>query len=272
MAGVPAAAFDAELLLRHVLGRDRAWLIVHRDDIIDDKSRELFEDAVRRRAMREPLQYITGRQEFWGLDFLVTPDVLIPRPETELVVQTALERIKQSISPLVVDLCTGSGCIAISIAKEHKGSRIIAIDVSARALEVARENSHRHSVSERIQFMEGDLFGPIAELSIRGMVDVIAANPPYIPAREIHALQPEVRDFEPAVALCAGPDGTEIQMRIIKEAPDFLKKDGHLVMEIGRGQGPALMKAVKETRRFHNPMLLNDLAGIERVIVAKKES
>ncbi len=269
-AGVPAPAFDAELLLRHILGRDRAWVIAHRDDDMDEDGIRAFKAAVSRRASREPLQYIIGSQEFWGLDFAVTRDVLIPRPETELVVETVLEAIKDKAAPIVIDLCTGSGCIAVSIAKEHKGARVFATDISPMALETAIENSRRHGVSGSIRFMEGDLFGPLAELSIKGMVDVVASNPPYISEGDIAGLQPEVRDYEPRQALAAGPKGTEIQQRIIEAAPDFLKGGGLLVMEMGLCQAEALTQMLGRTGVFDCPKVLKDLAGIERVIVAKK--
>lgn len=269
-AGVPAPAFDAELLLRHILGRDRAWIISHRDDDMDEDDIRAFEATVSRRASREPLQYIIGRQEFWGLEFVVTKDVLIPRPETELIIETVLDEIKDKTAPIVIDLCTGSGCIAVSIAKEHRGVRVFATDISPLALEIARKNSRRHGVSGSIRFLEGDLFEPLNELSIKGMADVIASNPPYIPEGDIADLQPEVRDYEPRGALAAGPKGTEIQRRIIEAAPDFLKGGGLLVMEMGMGQAEVLTQMLGRTGAFDGPKVLKDLAEIERVIVAKK--
>lgn len=270
-AGVQAPAFDAELLLRHVLARDRAWLIAHGGEIIDGESLDIFERAVVRRASREPLQYIIGRQEFWGLDFLVTPDVLIPRPETELIVETVLDELKDRNSPIMIDLCTGSGCIAVSLAKELGTARIFATDISGAALDVARENCRSHGVSDRIRLLEGDLFRPLEELSIKGGVDVIASNPPYIPEGDVACLQPEVRDYEPIGALAAGPTGTEIQQRIIEAAPDFLKSSGLLVMEMGIGQAETLLRMIDSTRAFRSPRVLKDLAGIDRVVAARKK-
>jgi len=270
--GIGNARLDAEILLSHTFMRDRAWLIIHRDESLDESQWSLFEDAVNRRARREPLQYITGKQEFWGLDFSVTPDVLIPRPETELVVEAALKIIHTGGKRVtIVDLCAGSGCIAVSLAKETGAARIFATDKSDRALAVARENARKHDVSDRIRFLEGDLFGPLAELDLHGMVDIIVSNPPYVRSGDLSALQPEVKDFEPKLALIAGPKGTEIQQRIIGTAPEFLKKSGALIMEMGQGQSDALMGMVNDAGRYEIPEIMKDLAGIERVLVARKK-
>lgn len=265
-----AARFDAELLLRHLLGKDRAWIITHGDDALAGEEEALFEEAVRRRAKREPLQYITGTQEFWGLDFIVTPDVLIPRPESEVVVEAALKAAKGFKTPVIVDLCTGSGCIAVSLANELPGTRIFATDRSEKALAVARRNAQRHGVSERIRFLEGDLFGPLDELDIRGKVDVITANPPYIQSGDLPLLQPEVKDHEPEMALVAGPEGIEIAGRIIAAAPRYLGKNGFLIMEMGIGQAEAVIQMVKKTGAYAEPQLLRDLADIDRVMVTRK--
>lgn len=270
-AGVPAAAFDAELLLRHVLGRDRAWVLAHGSDALPGEQQADFERAVSRRAQREPLQYIAGVQEFWGLDFEVTPDVLIPRPETELVVETALKAARQTPSPLIVDLCTGSGCIAISLAKHLPGARIFATDASGKALSVARRNAQRHGVADRIRFLEGDLFGPLEELDLFERADIITANPPYVRADDLPSLQPEVKDHEPRIALVAGPEGTEIAERIIAGAPAYLRKSGILVMEMGMGQAGLLSSKVMGNSAYRDPELLNDLLDIERVLFVEKK-
>ena len=268
---IPDARRDAELLLCHSLGRNRAWLITHFQVALDEGIRRIFEGAVQRRSEREPLQYIIGRQEFWGLDFTVTPEVLIPRPETELIIESAL-RIGggKDASLTIADLCTGSGCLAISLAKEREQAQLFATDISATALVVAMENARNHEVSARIRFLEGDLFEPLGELDLRGRIDIIVSNPPYIPSGDLGALQPEVRDYEPGMALIAGPDGTEIQKRIINEAPEFMKKNGALILEMGLGQAAALAAFFKENGKYRAPEILNDLAGIERVIVARK--
>lgn len=271
-AGVPNARLDAEVLLRDALGRDRAWLLAHIQDNFDDERRGVFERAVERRALREPLQYITGRQEFWGLDFLVSHDVLIPRPETELIVETALVAVPdRNKAVTIVDLCTGSGCIAVSLARELKSARIFATDTSAKALDVARENTRRHGVAGRIGFLEGDLFAPLEELDIAAQVDMIVSNPPYVPQGFGSVLPPEVRDYEPAMALFAGTEGTEIHKRIIGQAPSFLKRGGLLIMEMGIGQAGALERMVRDSGVYDSLRVLKDLAGIERVIAVQKK-
>ena len=268
--GISNPRLDAELLLRHVLGRDRAWILAHIQDVLGAEHQKNFDRLISRREKREPLQYITGTQEFWGLDFIVTPDVLIPRPETELIVESALRTASGAASPLIVDLCTGSGCIAVSLAKELPASRVLAADRSEKALDVARENARKHQVSDRIRFFHGDLFEPLDELDIRGRVYIMASNPPYVPDGLLHMLQPEVKDHEPELALVAGPEGTEIHQRIINAAPDYLRHHGSLIMEMGMGQGEKVGQMVRASGAFQAPDILKDLAGIERVIVAKK--
>ena len=272
-AGITNARLDAQALLCHTLGTDRAWLLAHIQEALDEASRALFERAVDRRTLREPLQYILGRQEFWGLDFIVTRDVLIPRPETELIIEAALKLVPNKDARLtVLDLCTGSGCIAVSLAKELTSARIFASDKSEEALNVARENARRHGVADRVRFLEGDLFGSLEELDLRGRVDIMVSNPPYIPSGEFSALQPEVRDYEPRMALIAGQNGTEIHQRIIDEAPGFLGSKNALILEMGIGQAGALVQIVREAGTYDDPIILKDLAGIERVMIAQKRS
>ena len=271
-AGITNDRLDAEVLLCHTLGRDRAWLLAHIREPLSDELRRIFEQTIDRRVQREPLQYITGHQEFWGLDFSVTRDVLIPRPETELIIETVLGFTKKKDQALtIIDLCTGSGCIAVSLAKELSAARVFATDKSGKALDIARGNAHRQGVSDRIRFLEGDLFGPLDELDILGRVDIIVSNPPYVPLGDYSTLQAEVRDYEPKMALIAGPDGTEIHQRILDEAPRFLSNNGHLIMEMGIGQSGVLMHRIRKTGAFAMPAVLKDLAGIERVVVTRKK-
>ncbi len=268
-AGITNDRLDAEVLLCHTLGRDRAWLLAHIREPLGDERRRIFEKTIDRRVQREPLQYITGNQEFWGLDFAVTPDVLIPRPETELIIEAVLGFAKKDQTSTIIDLCTGSGCIAVSLAKELNAARVFATDKSVKALGVARENAQKHGVVDRIRFLEGDLFGPLNELDILGQADIIVSNPPYIPSGDYCSLQVEVRDYEPKIALIAGPGGTEIHQRILDEAPRFLKSKGHLIIEMGMGQSSELLHRIRETSAFAVSTVLKDLAGIERVIVAR---
>ena len=267
---VDNARRDAELLLCHVLGRDRAWLLAHIQDGIDDQSLRQYERVIDRRAVREPAQYIIGRQEFRGLPFKVNADVLIPRPETEFVVEAALKAVSMAVAPVILDLCTGSGCIAISLAKELLKAQVFATDRSEQALGVAHENARMNQVADRIRFLAGDLFAPIEELDLHEKVDVITANPPYIRAGDLAALQPEVRDFEPEMALIAGPEGTEIGAAIIQQAPPFLKQGGALIMEMGLGQTAAFSGIINNTGNYRSLEIVKDLAGIERVLIARK--
>jgi release factor glutamine methyltransferase len=269
-AGISTARLDAEVLLRQVLDRDRAWVLAHGKDTFDARHQIMFEQLVNRRGKREPLQHITGRQEFWGLEFLVSPDVLIPRPETELLIESTLKEASGSASLLIIDLCTGSGCIAVSLAKALPDSRIIATDKSEKALAVARANARTHKVSERIRFLQGDLFEPLTELDIRGKVDIMASNPPYVPEGLLCILQPEVRDHEPEMALVSGPEGTEIHQKIIDAASQYLKHGGALIMEMGIGQAETVRAMVRLSGAYQSVEVLKDLAGIDRVIVAGK--
>jgi len=269
--GITNARFDAEVLLAHFIRKDRVWLITHKDDALNDEDCRDFDDAIQRRTRREPLQYIIGNQEFWGLEFKVTPDVLIPRPETEFIIEAALAIVQKRNRPVrIIDLCTGSGCIAVSLAKELTSAHVIATDASEKTLAVARENARNHGVADRIRYLEGDLFEPLEELDIRGQIDTIVTNPPYVREGDRTALQPEVRDYEPALALFAGPEGTEIAAKIIKFASEYLKKNGALIMEMGLGQAEALTRMVEATNAYAGPQILKDLAGIDRVIVVKK--
>jgi release factor glutamine methyltransferase len=187
-AGIANPRLDAEVILSHILNGDRAWLITHIHDALDAGNRALFDDAIVRRAKREPLQHIIGKQEFWGLDFIVTPDVLIPRPETELVVESAIKTARNMPAPVILDLCTGSGCIAVSLATALPAARFFAVDISEKALAIARRRARASyptaSVSRR-QFVR-----PLEELDIRGRVDMIVSNPPYVRSDELDTLRP----------------------------------------------------------------------------------
>ena len=270
-AGISNARLDAEVLLAMLAQKDRAWLISHMHDALDDTLRETYEAVVQRRAGREPLQYIVGNQEFYGLDFFVTPDVLIPRPETELAVELALKIIgNHAQQSTIVDLCTGSGCIAVTLARLAPTVNVVAIDKSSKALKIAERNAAQHQVADRIRLLEGDLLQPLERLDIRNKVDMIVSNPPYIPSADYTTLQPEVRDFEPEMALIAGPQGTELHQRIIETAPAYLKRHGALIMEMGMGQAELLLEMIRTSDAFIAPSVYKDLAGIERVLIARK--
>jgi release factor glutamine methyltransferase len=280
---VPSASLAAELLLMHTLGHDRAWLYAHPEQELDAAAREQYFSLIARRASGVPTQHLTGHQEFWGLDFEVTPDVLIPRPETEHVIEFALERTgagSDAGSPRrqeqfrIADVGTGSGCIAIALAHEFPNAQIIATDISAAALEVARRNAARHGVISRIDFVECNLVEALLRQSPATShqsphFDLIASNPPYIGRRETATLPREVRDHEPAVALFGGETGTEIYAPLIAQAAALLKPGGVLVLELGHNSAEHVSRLLAEPE-WADVALTNDLAGITRVASARR--
>jgi release factor glutamine methyltransferase len=271
-AGVPEARREAGSLLAHVLGRDRSFILSHADDSISPKDEELFRDYLASRARGKPQQYITGHQEFFGLDFEVTPDVLIPRPETELLVETALKLpSSKDTAALICDVGTGSGCIAIALLhelREFPETRAVAIEISPAAIAIAKRNASRHSVSERIDFVVSDCFAAVGQQN-ELVFDLIVSNPPYVADHAFAGLQREVRDFEPKFALTAGEDGLLIISRLLLEAPQFLKPGGHFVFEIGFDQGAAVEQLID--REVWKLLDVNkDLQGIPRIVVLEK--
>ncbi len=272
VSGVPNPRLDAEALLSRALDIDRVGLYTQYERILSEEKVNNFFGLVKRRNKREPLQYILGNTEFFGLEFIVTPDVLIPRPETELLVEEALKQFTVHSSRFtVLDLCTGSGCIAVTLAKKLEGVKIYGVDISAKALRVAKENARRHGVEGKINFIQGDLFEPFTVHSSRFTVhdcrfDLIVSNPPYIPSSEIDFLQEEVKDYEPREALDGGNNGLSFLKRIIKEAPDYLKAGGSLLLEIGYGQKERVYEIAEEREIYQTYKVIKDFAGIERVV------
>jgi release factor glutamine methyltransferase len=264
-AGVSSPEWDAERLIRHVLGWDRAALIANPDHSVPEPQAERFRALVARRAAREPLQYILGTQAFWKHEFLVTPAVLIPRPETELLVETALELLGGVERPVVVDVGTGSGCIALSIAAERPDAEVHATDVSEPALEVARENARRLGLEGRVAFHRGDLLEPVAHLA--GRLDVVVSNPPYVDPAERDALAPEVRDHEPPTALFA-PDPKAYPARLASAARRVLRPGGYLVVEIGIGLETAVTEAFLAAGLRPTARKM-DLGGVMRALVCR---
>jgi release factor glutamine methyltransferase len=266
-SGVPEARREAALLLTHVIGRDRTFIISHPEHLITAAQLESFDEYVERRAKGEPLQYITGYQDFFGLDFEVTKDVLIPRPETELLVETALELIGgPGAAPLICDVGTGSGCIVITLLHEVPLSRAVAIDVSAAAIRVAERNAIRHAVEERIAFVIADCF---AGIDVGPKFDLVVSNPPYVARHALEGLQREVRDYEPRVALIAGDDGLSMIRRLLSEGGCFLKAGGYLLIEIGFDQGAALEKII-DRNTWNLPDIRQDLQRIPRTVALQK--
>ena len=223
---------EAGSLLAHVLGRDRSFIIAHADDPLNDDERKSFRSLIERRAGGEPLQYLTGHQEFFKLDFEVTPAVLIPRPETELIIEAALELLRDDPGPYVLDLGTGSGCLAISMLHELSAARAVATDVSPAALRIAQRNAERHGVADRLALLGSDCFSALAP---RGSFSLITSNPPYISDADMQNLQREV-NYEPRAALAGGADGLSVIRRLLLEARPFLRSGGYFVFEIGFGQ------------------------------------
>lgn len=268
-AKVPSHTLAAELLLMHGMKCDRAWLYSHPEAAIDDKALQGFFELVAQRAQGIPTQYLTGKQEFWGLEFEVTRAVLIPRPETEHLVEVAIERLgehSQGDHLRIADVGTGSGCIAVALAHEFKSAEILATDISSAALEVARRNAERHGISERIHFMQCDLLEPAATDGKR--FDLIVSNPPYVARRDESQLQREVREHEPCEALFAGMDGIEIYTRLIAEASNCLRSEGALAVEVGYGASERV-RDLFDCAEWKDIRVTNDLAGIPRVISAK---
>lgn len=269
-AGTPSAALASELLLMHVLGSDRAWLYAHPEETISTECSEEFSRLISERVAGVPTQYLTGKQEFWGLELEVSRDVLIPRPETEHLVEVTLKRIgsdKKNQRLEIADVGTGSGCIAVALAKELPAARIWASDISAGALAVAQRNAARHNVADRVEFMESDLLrtmGGPAEF------DLIVSNPPYISRSDGPALPPDVRDHEPGIALFAGADGLDLYRPLIAQAQQRLKRGGAIIMELGLGLFEPVSDLLDAAHGWCQVSATMDLAGIPRVISATK--
>ena len=258
---------EAGSLLSFIIAKDRTFLISHAEDQLDEPSLDQFREIVARRAAGEPLQYITGVQDFFGREFRVTPDVLIPRPETELLVEAALEVVGEA-SPFICDVGTGSGCIAVTLLCEISQARVVALDKSPAALEIAKLNASNLSVADRAVFVVSDSF---ESLDLREcQFDLIASNPPYISAGVLPGLQREVRDHEPLVALSPGTDGLSMIRRLLLEAPAFLKRNGHLIMEIGFDQGEKVQSLI-DSSVWRLLELRPDLQGIPRIVVLQKQ-
>ena len=268
-AGVDSAALEARLLLAHALNAAPESLLAEPEQTVSEGADARFREALGRRLNREPLFYITGEREFYGLPFYVDARALIPRPETELLVEEAIvavagmgEAHENGAGLLIADIGTGSGCIVVATATVLTEARFVATDISAEAVEVAHANAERHGAADRITFGVGDLFEPLPE-----PVDIIIANPPYIPAENLAELQAEIRDHEPRVAVDGGDGGMTIAERLVRSAPGYLKNGGRLLMEVGYGQAPLMVDVAKEVFPSGTEVdMALDLAGIPRVV------
>jgi release factor glutamine methyltransferase len=282
-SNVPSYTLAAELLLLHAASRDRTWLYSHPEEIPPDPVGEVYFALLDRRAAGVPTQHLTGKQEFWGLEFEVTPDVLIPRPETEHLIEVALDRLAvrelragrdQRLTGegvTIVDVGTGSGCIAISLAKELPAATVYATDISEAALNVARRNASRHDVLNRVHFLKTSL---LEKVSVDGSgtpftFDLIVSNPPYIGFHEADSLPIEVREHEPHAALFGGEQGCEVYGALIPQVAQSLKPGGLLVLELGHSSQPAV-EPLLDRSEWTNVATTKDLAGIPRVIAAER--
>jgi release factor glutamine methyltransferase len=281
---VPSYTLAAELLLLHVTTQNRTWLYSHPEEVLPDSVAETYFVLLARRSSGVPTQHLTGKQEFWGLEFEVTPEVLIPRPETEHLIEVALDRlavreIRAGRQPrlngenvTLVDIGTGSGCIAITLAKELSAATVYATDVSQAALDVAKRNATRHGLSDRIQFLQSNLLEVFPSFAISHSslsFDLIISNPPYVSLREADSLPVEVREHEPRVALFGGEEGYELYGALIPQAAQHLKPGGLLVLELGYNSLPAV-EPLLDRSDWANVSLTKDLAGIPRVISAER--
>jgi release factor glutamine methyltransferase len=278
--GIPEPRIDAEVLLAYVLKIERLEIYLNLDCQLSEDDLSIYEKLIERRVGREPVAFIVGYKEFMGLKFFLNNNVLIPRPETEILVEEVIEKaqsIRKSRSYryqrnnylTIVDLCTGSGNIAISLAKNISPCKIYATDLSEGAIQVARKNVRFHNVEGKVEFLLGDLFSPLEKLNLNLTVDFVVSNPPYVKSRDLVLLQPEVKK-EPLCALAGGNGGLDFYQRIVPEALRYLVDDGYLIMEIGDRQGKAVMNLIRMEKGFSPPQLVKDYVGLNRVVIAQK--
>ncbi len=268
-AGKEPARLEAEVLLAHVLGRRREWLMAHDEErpTVEDCSR--FRDLLEERCAGNPLQYLTHRQEFWSLDFSVDPRTLVPRPESELLVEEAVRRAPRD-SRILLDIGTGCGNLAVALATEFPDAAVYAVDRSAGALEVARRNVEAHGLKDRIHLVAGDGFTPLAGFDLEGRVDLVVSNPPYLAEGEFPGLQEEVRDHEPREALVAGKTGEEFYPLLLSGGIRFLRPGGLLILELGLGREPGVSALLRDSEGYGDCQIRKDGAGIDRVAIAVK--
>jgi release factor glutamine methyltransferase len=267
--GVPSPRLDAEVLLAHVMGGSRTELYLH--DSLAPRQRDAFWHTLKRRARREPVAYITGVQEFWSLEFTVNRHVLIPRPETERVVEVGLELLDSYLTPRILDLGTGSGCIAVALASQLPQAQVWTCDVSVEALTVARTNAVAHGLAERMTFVQADMRHGLPQ-GVTPPFDLIVSNPPYVAGPEFATLQAEVRDWEPRLALDGGKDGLDFYHRLLQDCPVQLRPGGWLVMEVGSTQSESVMRMAKSQDNLSECRLSYDYAGLPRVVSVRRHS
>ncbi|MHB9036810.1 MAG: peptide chain release factor N(5)-glutamine methyltransferase [Armatimonadota bacterium] len=264
--GIESPLLESQLLMAKALGCGRGDIIAHPERSLSDSERDMFLSLVDKRASHHPLAYILGHREFYGLDIEVSPGVLIPRQETEILVESIISRLNAlAFEPIIADIGTGSGAIAIAIAASMPSAKIYATEISPEALKVARRNIENHLLSDRLTLLEGDMLDPLKNLGIE--FDAIVSNPPYIPSAEIETLQPEVAVYEPRGALDGGPDGLDAYRRLFPDALGLLRESGFVAVEVGMGEADAV-KEIARAAGYREIDIIRDFAGIERVVVA----
>lgn len=265
---------DAEVLLGYVLNKERIFLYVHFDQPLDSEELAKFKECIKKRAMKMPVAYITGVREFMGLDFKVTEATLIPRPDTEILVETAMERLgkiagnEAGTGKRFADLGTGSGAICLSILNYMKEIEAVTVDISPKAIAVAKENAEKFAVSDRIEFLEGDFLKPLEN---KGKFTAILSNPPYIPKQDILGLESDVKDFEPMGALDGGIDGLDFYRQLLVKGANYIEDGGFLAIEIGINQSQAILEMAKRNLMWGKVEVIKDLAGIDRCVVLWKK-
>jgi release factor glutamine methyltransferase len=270
-SGVDAPRLSAELLLCHVLGLERIQLYTLYDTVVSAADLATLRAMVKRAAAHEPVAYLVGRCEFYSLPLTITPDCLIPRPETEQLVERAVDFLRRRPSPQrVLDVCTGSGCIAAAIAKNVPGATLVATDLCDKALSVAAANLDKLGLTDRVQLLGGDLFDAILSGLDETRFDLVVSNPPYVSDAEFAALDKNVKDYEPAMALRGGVDGLDVYRRLVAQVGDYLVPDGALMLEIGYEQGDAVRQLLREAGLFAETVIEKDFAKHDRVAIAKK--
>jgi len=270
LAGIDRPRTNVELLLGAVLNKSKVDLYLDRDRILTSDEIDQFHQCIKERISGRPVQYIIGTVEFFGLEFKVDQRVLIPRPETETLVEVVIEQLANKEKPRIIDLGTGSGAIAISLAANLQSSFIYATDVSKEALEVAKENALRNKVESQIEFLWGDLFEPLKKGNFEGQIDCVVSNPPYVSKDELETLPKEVKDYEPIVALESEKDGLFFHKKIIESSLDFLSKGGILAMEVGLGQANKVADLIRNQKDLKKTEIKKDLGGIKRIVVSRK--
>lgn len=261
--GIGTARLDAEVLLAHALGVDRLYLYLNLERPLSSSERAAYRSLVRRRSSREPVALITGRKEFWSLCFRVAPGILIPRPETEILVEGVVDEIRDKPAPWVLEVGTGAGAIAVAVLRENPRARILATDIDPRALQLARRNAEEHLVRESLDLAASDLLEAVRP---GAGFDVVCSNPPYVPGAAIPHLEPEIRDYEPHRALDGGPNGLSVIRRLAVQAARVLRKGGALMMEVGDGQAHSVGRVMTESAGFRDIKTFRDLSGVQRVV------